>query len=375
MSEFLYAATCLFGLERLVGETVDALGYRRRETIDGRVYFWGDESAVARCNINFRCAERLLLVIGEFDAPTFDALFEGTLALPWENFIGENDVFPVSGHSIRSKLFSIPDCQKIVKKAIVERLKRRYKKERFEENDRLCRIEFFILDDKAALMIDTSGDPLYKRGYRTAANDAPIRETLAAALVNLARIRHDVLLWDPMCGSGTLPIEAALSLANIAPGINRSFAAENFRWLDQSIWQRARNEARENIKDIPFEIYGSDVDGAVIEIAKENAKRAGVADKIKFFECDVANITPPVGRRGTFICNPPYGERLLDVNEAEKLYRIMGKVFKKFEGWQSYIITSNEYFEKHFGLPADKKRKMYNGMLKCNYYQYYKRRK
>ncbi len=364
-----FAATCLFGLEKFVGETVDTLGYKRLETIEGRVYFEGDESAVARCNINFRCAEKLFIILDEFEAKSFDALFEGVKKIAWEKYIRRNDAFIVKGHTIKSTLHSIPDCQRIVKKAIVDRLLTRY--DALPETDTKIQIEFFILRDKAAIMIDTSGQGLYKRGYRTATNDAPIRETLAAALALISRPRHDVLFWDPLCGSGTIAIEAAMILKNIAPGKNRHFDAENFHFLPSHIWEEARREATQNESDEPFEVWGSDIDPEVIKIAKENAHRAGV--KVNFFLQDVADIETH-GKRGTVVCNPPYGERLMDIREAEKLYRIMGKAFKRLENWQMYIITSNEYFEKHFGRVADRKRKLYNGMLKCNYYMYYKRK-
>lgn len=367
---YKYAATSLFGLEKFVGETIDTLGYKRLETIEGRVYFEGDISAVARCNINFRCAEKLFIILDEFEATTFDALFEGVKNIPWEKYIGKNDAFPVKGHSIKSRLHSIPDCQKIVKKAMVDRLLKAHKVKALPESGTKVQIEFFILRDKAALMIDTSGAGLYKRGYRTGTNDAPIRETLAAALALIARPRHDLLFWDPLCGSGTLAIEAAMILQNVAPGKNRHFLAEEYSFVPSHIWKDARDEAIANEVDTPYEVWGSDIDGEVIKIAKENAKNAGV--NVNFFKMDVSDIETH-GKRGTVVCNPPYGERLMDINEAEKLYRIMGKAFKRLENWQMYIITSDEYFEKHFGREADKKRKLYNGMLKCNYYMYYKK--
>lgn len=366
-----FVATCLFGLEKFVGEQIDTLGYKRIETIDGRVIFEGDESAVARCNINFRYAERLFILLGDFRASTFTELFDGVKALPWEDFIGERDAFPVKGHSIKSALFSIPDCQKIVKKAIVERLKTKYNVSYFLESRTKYQIEFFILNDKAYLMIDTTGDGLYKRGYRLKANEAPIRETLAAAMCNIARLRNDVLLWDPMCGSGTIAIEGALMLSNTAPGIRRSFAAENFGFLPSSIWQNARGEAIDNIKKEPFEIYGSDIDANSLAFASENAKRAGVANRIKFFKMDFNDIDTR-GKRGTIVTNPPYGERLSDIARAEKLYKQMGTAFSKLERWQIYVITSHEKFESFYGRRADKVRKLYNGMIKCNYYQFFK---
>lgn len=367
---YKYAATCLFGLEKFVGETVDSLGYKRLETIEGRVYFEGDITAVARCNVNFRCAEKLFIILDEFDALTFDALFEGVKSIPWESYIGKSDAFPVKGHCIKSKLHSIPDCQKIVKKAIVDRLLKAHKVKALPESGTRIQIEFFILRDKAAIMIDTSGAGLYKRGYRKGTNDAPIRETLAAALALIARPRHDLLIWDPLCGSGTIAIETAMILQNVAPGKNRAFLGEEYTFIPSHIWDDARREARENETDTPYEVWGSDIDSEVIKLAQENAKAAGV--KVNFFQMDVADIETH-GKRGTLICNPPYGERLMDINEAEKLYRVMGKAFKRLENWQTYIITSDEYFEKHFGREADKKRKLYNGMLKCNYYMYYKK--
>jgi len=366
-----YVATCLFGLERFVGEQIDELGYKRIETLDGRVIFEGDESAIARCNINFRYAERLFILIGEFRASTFTELFDGVKALPWEDYIGERDAFPVKGHSIKSALFSIPDCQKIVKKAIVERLKTKYNVSYFVESRTKYQIEFFILNDKAYIMIDTTGEGLYKRGYRLKANEAPIRETLAAAMCNIARLRNDVLLWDPMCGSGTIAIEGSLMLSNTAPGIRRSFAAEAYDFVPKQLWQDARGEAISNIKKEPFEVYGSDIDPHALEIAAENAKRAGVSNRIKFFKMDVSDIQT-YGKRGTIVTNPPYGERLSDIATAEKLYKQMGVAFSALDRWQIYVITSHEKFESFYGRRADKVRKLYNGMIKCNYYQFFK---
>lgn len=366
-----YVATCLFGLERFVGEQIDELGYKRIETLDGRVIFEGDDSAIARCNINFRYAERLFILMGEFRATTFTELFDGVKAIPWEDFIGERDAFPVKGHSIKSALFSIPDCQKIVKKAVVERLKTKYNVSYFVESRTKYQIEFFILNDNAHIMIDTTGEGLYKRGYRLKANEAPIRETLAATMCNIARLRNDVLLWDPMCGSGTIAIEGALMLSNTAPGIRRSFAAESYDFLPKQIWQDARGEAIANIKKDPFEVYATDIDPHALEIASENAKRAGVGNRIKFFKMDVNDIQT-YGKRGTIVTNPPYGERLSDIATAEKLYKQMGNAFSKLDRWQIYVITSHEKFESFYGRRADKVRKLYNGMIKCNYYQFFK---
>lgn len=368
-----YAATCLFGLEGLVGEEIDALGYERTETIDGRVYFTGGIDAVARCNMWLRCAERLYIVVGSFRAESFTELFDGVKALPWEDFIGSEDAFPVSGHSVRSKLFSIPDCQSIVKKAIVERLKTKYPISIFPESKTKVRIEFFILNDKACLMIDTSGNPLFKRGYRTEANDAPIRETLAAAIVKLSRPRENVLFWDPFCGSGTLPIEASLMMRNIAPGIARRFAAEHFEFVPKTVWKNARTEARDAAVKNDFHAFASDIDADCVELTKANAARAGVSDCIDVFRKDALKIEKH-DLRTTLVFNPPYGERMSSIAEARELYRKLGRVLTKVvPPWQMYLITSEEEFERLYGRKADKVRKLYNGMIRCNLYQYFKK--
>ncbi len=374
MEKIQLVATCLFGLERLLGEEIDRLGYKRIETIDGRVTFEGDMAAVPRANINLRFAERVFIKLGDFRAESFEELFEGTKALEWERYIGMTDAFPVKGHAIKSKLYSLPDCQSIVKKAVVNRLSSKYGVKWFEESGVKYQIEFFIFKDIATLMIDTSGTALHKRGYRPAAGAAPMRETLAAAIATMARPREDVLFWDPFCGSGTIAIEAAQILANIAPGLNRSFAAEGFAAFPSEMWEKERKEARSKISsERNFEIYASDIDPEVLEFAKQNAIRAGVDGNIKFFVKDARTIDK-LDRRGTVVCNPPYGERLLDGRDAEKLYRELGPVFAALEPWQIYIITSCENFERLYGRRADKVRKLYNGMIPCNLYQYFKPR-
>lgn len=372
MEKIQLVATCLFGLESLLGEEIDALGYRRLDTMDGRVTFEGDISAVARANINLRFAERVFIKLGDFRAESFEDLFEGTKALEWEKYIGKLDSFPVKGHAIKSKLFSVPDCQSIVKKAVVSRLSDKYGIRWFEESGVKYQIEFFIFKDIATLMIDTSGVPLHKRGYRPVSGEAPIRETLAAAIAKLSRPRADVLLWDPFCGSGTIAIEAAQILKNIAPGANRTFAAEQFDAIKSNVWLDARDEAfSAELEDIDFEIFASDIDTKVLEVARENTRRAGVDDKIRIFEKDARSIEK-LDRRATIVCNPPYGERLLEREEAERLYREIGKTFSKLSPWQIYIITSCEYFERLYGRRADKIRKLYNGMIPCSFYQYFK---
>lgn len=367
-----YVATCLFGLESLLGEEIEKLGYKRTETMDGRVSFIGDENAIAKCNLWLRFAERLYIKVGEFEALTFDDLFEGTKSLEWEKWIGKSDEFPVRGHSIKSALFSIPDCQKIIKKAVVSRLSKSYGITWFEEKGVKYQIDFFIFKNRATLMIDTSGTPLHKRGYRPISNEAPIRETLACALAKLSRPREDVLFWDPFCGSGTIAIEATLLMLNKAPGLERAFTAEAFPQFNKSIWINAREEAKAQIiKNSSFEAYASDINSECVEIALGNAKRAGVSDHIKIFQKDALTIKTE-GRRGTIVCNPPYGERLFSMKETEELYKKMGNHFKTLDKWQQYIITSHESFARLFGRKPDKIRKLYNGMLPCYFYQFFK---
>ena len=367
-----YIATCLFGLESLLGEEIEKLGYKRTETMDGRISFIGDENAIAKCNLWLRFAERLYIKVGEFEALTFDDLFEGTKSLEWEKWIGKNDEFPVRGHSIKSALFSIPDCQKIIKKAVVSRLSKSYGITWFEEKGVKYQIDFFIFKNRATLMIDTSGTPLHKRGYRPISNEAPIRETLACALAKLSRPREDVLFWDPFCGSGTIAIEATLLMLNKAPGLERAFTAEAFPQFNKNIWINAREEAKAQIiKNSSFEAYASDINSECVEIALGNAKRAGVSDHIKIFQKDALTIKTE-GRRGTIVCNPPYGERLFSMKETEELYKKMGNHFKTLDKWQQYIITSHEGFARLFGRKPDKIRKLYNGMLPCYFYQFFK---
>ena len=369
-----YTATCLFGLEKFLGEEIDSLGYKRIETIDGRVTFEGDIGAVARCNLHLRYAERLFINLGSFSASTFDELFEGTRALPFERWIGKDDAFPVGGHSVKSLLTSIPDCQKIVKKAAVERMKETYRTDWFNETGVKYQIEFFILRDRATVMIDTSGVALHKRGYRPAALAAPLRETLAAAMVKISRPREDVLFWDPMCGSGTIPCEAALMMTNTAPGLLRSFAAQEFESVPKEIWKNAREEALSLIKKSDFRANCSDIDPHAVETAQANISRAGMDKYVKCFCADALKIETG-GVRGTVVCNPPYGIRLFDREQTERLYREMGKHFATLDRWQIYILTACEDFERLYGARADKKRRLYNGMIKCGFYQFFKNKK
>lgn len=370
-------ATCLFGLESLLGAEIDKLGCKRCETMDGRIYFEGDEHQLAAANIRLRFAERVYINMGEFDAYSFNDLFEGVRALEWENYIGKYDVFPVKGHAIKSKLFSVPDCQSIVKKAVVSRLSDAYGMKIFPEDSNVkYQIEFFIFKDRATLMIDTSGVPLHKRGYRIASGEAPLRETLAAAVAAIARPSENTLFWDPFCGSGTIAIEAAMIATNQAPNLDRGFAAQSFSAFDESIWREERSRAMSEINmDSQFKAYASDIDAEVLEKAKENAERAGVADYIEFFTADATKIKK-LDCRGTIACNPPYaGERLMSQTDAERLYRDMGRAFRDLAPWQIYVLTSSENFERLYGEKADKIRKLYNGMIPCRLYQYFKPKK
>ena len=365
-------ATCLFGLEKLLGEEIDALGLRRIETIDGRVVFEGEISDVARCNVSLRCAEHVFIRLASFPALTYTELFDGVKAIAWEDWIGKYNAFPVKGHCIKSKLYSIPDCQSIIKKAIGDRLSSHYGIHWFSENETAYQIEFFLFKDTVSIMIDTSGIPLHKRGYRPQSGPAPLRETLAAAIALTARPREDVLFWDPMCGSGTIAIEAAMILSNRAPGLGRSFAAEAFSQIPQASWTDAREEATAKIrKDAQFEVYASDIDEDILDVTYENAMRAGVEEYLNIFQADVRKIQKK-DCKGTVVCNPPYGERLMTPAEAAELYRDMGRAFAGLAPWQIYIITSHPEFERLYGQRADKTKKLYNGMIPCSLYQYFR---
>ncbi len=373
----LLVASCLFGMEKFVADDIDALGYKRVETIDGRVIFEAPVEAIARCNINFRYAERILVLVGSFNAYSFNDLFEGVRALPWENYIGKSDAFPVKGHSIKSKLFSIPDCQRIIKKSVVERLKARYGIAYFDESAAKVQLEFLILKDKAMLMIDTSGVGLHKRGYRPVSNSAPLRETLAAALVNMSRPREGVIHVDPFCGSGTIPIETALLVTNTAPGLFRNFAGECLGFIPQKAWRAAKEEAKAAVKPWNTDIFGFDIDPACVAMSKDNAERAGVSKLIHFEQRDVRRFVSPLeNARGTIVCNPPYGERMGEKEEAQKLYAELGKALdKSVPDWQIYVICNDDRFEQHYGRRADKTRKLYNGMIPCLFYQFFKKRR
>ena len=364
-------ATTTFGLEAVAKRELIALGYKDITLENGKVKFKGTPEDIVKANIWLRTAERVLIQVGEFKAITFDELFEKTKDLPWEDYIPEDANFIIDGKSINSKLFSISDCQKIVEKAIVERLKTKYPVEWFKKSGARHKIEVSLLKDIATLTIDSSGEGLHKRGYRDRAGDAPIKETLAAAMVYLSFWNKDRVLLDPFCGSGTILIEAGMIGRNIAPGLDRSFDAENFHFIDKDIWKNARAEALKSIKqDVKLELLGADIDKRSILRARDNAAKVGLEDDIAFFMKDMRDIDL-LDNYGVVITNPPYGERMGEKKEAELLYKDFGKKFRELETWSIYTITSNEDFEKLYGKKADKKRKLYNGRIKVDYYQYY----
>ena len=365
-----FCVPCLFGLEGLCADELKRLNMNDVRAENGRVLFSGDVKDIARANINIRTGERVLLVVGDTKAFTFDELFEGVRAMAWENFIPVDGEFPVKGHSLGSKLSSIPDCQKIIKKAIVERLKSKYKVEWFKETGEKYQVQFAIMNDIAVLYIDTSGAGLHKRGYRTAGNAAPLRETLAAAIVKLSRYRGRETVCDPFCGSGTIPIEAALAAKNRAPGLNRGFSAQKWGWVDRAVWSEAKDEAKSREYSGDYDIWGGDIDPESIKIANENARRADVSDCVRFEVAEAMGFHSDKSG-GIVMANPPYGERVMLQNEAARIYRGFGKAVSGLDNWKMYILSSHAEFEKAFGKSAVKKRKLYNGMIKCELYMYF----
>ena len=372
METYNYSAPCHFGLEKVLSGELKRMGAQDVRASDGKVRFSGPISLMAKANICLRTAERVFLELGEFPAHTFDQLFEGTKALPWEEWISSLDAFPVKGYAINSKLHSVPDCQSIVKKAVVERLKKKYNVHWFQETGAVHRVQFAIYKDVATLLLDTSGEGLHKRGYRKNSNVAPIRETLAAGILDIARVKHFSTVYDPFCGSGTFLIESALRAANIPPGINRAFSAENWDSVPKKIWKEEREAALSQVRqDIEFKGYGSDIDINAVLFSKTNAKKAGVFSNLYFTQKGIEEFSPST-EKGIVVCNPPYGERMLEQKQAEDIYKAMGRAFKFKDGFSYYIISPHEHFEEFFGKKADKKRKLYNGMIKCFLYQYFK---
>jgi putative N6-adenine-specific DNA methylase len=370
MSELELIATAGFGLEAVVARELKALGYADQQVEDGRVTFIGDEQAICRTNLRLRSAERVLLKIGSFEARDFGELFDRTIELPWAEWTDVDAAFPVRGKSVRSQLHSVPDCQRIVKKAVVESLKRIDGREWFEENGPAYGIEVSMLKDQATLTIDTSGSGLHKRGYRTLSGAAPLKETLAAALVQLSFWNPERTLVDPFCGTGTIPIEAALIARNIAPGLNRVFAAEEWPRVPPQLWDEARSEARDEERERPdIPIIATDLDEEVLSLARYHARRAGVEADIHFQQKPIAEFTTQ-RKYGCIICNPPYGERSGSLEQAEETYREMTRSFKDLDTWSLYVLTSHPEFERLFGRRAERRRKLYNGRIACTYFQY-----
>ena len=372
MRTFDLLVPCHFGLEAVLKREIYDLGYEITKVEDGRVTFEGDEEAICRANIFLRTAERVMIQIGRFKATTFEELFQGIKNLPWEEYIPEDGKFWVKkASSINSKLFSPSDIQSIAKKAMVERMKQKYHKEWFKEDGAAYPVRIFLLKDEVTVALDTSGDSLHKRGYRTMTSKAPLTETLAASLIMLTPWRKDRILVDPFCGSGTFPIEAAMIAANIAPGMNRDFTAEEWtNMIDRKLWYECVKEAEDMIDTtVKVDIQGYDIDGDVIKAARENAKRAGVEHMIHFQQRAVADLSHPK-KYGFIITNPPYGERLEDKADLPELYTQIGQAYQRLDSWSMFLITSYTDTEKYIGRKADKNRKIYNGMLKTYFYQF-----
>lgn len=370
MEHFTMAVPCLFGLEGLVGDELRRMGMEQVRVEDRRVFFEGDFAAMAKANLCLRMGERVMILLARFPARSFEELYQGVKNIPLERFVPKDGAFPVKGYSLDSQLHSVPDCQSIAKKAAVDHLGTHYGLSWLPETGETYQLRFSIMKDICEVFLDTSGASLHKRGYRAIANEAPLHETMAAALVNLARYRGRDFFWDPFCGSGTIVIEAALAALNRAPGLNRPFAAQRWSCVPQEIWTQAREEAKDGEYRGEYRILGTDIDPASLSIAIANAKKAGVAKYIEFREGDATKLPLPA-ERGVIVCNPPYGERMLEQRAAQQLVRSFGRHLKFADQWNKYIISSEPEFEHWFGKQATKKRKLYNGRLQCNVYMYY----
>lgn len=369
MSQVTLTATTAFGLEAVVGRELQQLGYEDQKRSDGRVTFQADLSAIARCNVNLRVGNRLLLQMGEFEAPDFDAFFDQIRDLPWENWIAADAQFPVTGSSQKSQLHSVPACQGMAKKAIAQRLEQVYGRS-LPETGSLCPVHFDLRHDTCTMYLNTSGAGLHKRGYRSHSGEAPLRETLAAALVQLSVWKRDRPFIDPFCGSGTIAIEAALMARNIAPGLSRNYVAEDWPELSKDLWIQARGEAQAAILPAPEDpLLASDVDFRVLRTARENAKLAGVEDMIHFQQHDVSTLSTKK-RYGCLITNPPYGQRLNDMQQAQELWKTLSRVTEDWSTWSLFVFVGSREFERIFGRKATRRRKLYNGTLECTYYQY-----
>lgn len=369
MREIQFTVPCLFGLEGLCGDELRRQNFENVRVENGRVLFSGDETALAKANLWLRTGERVLITLGSFPARSFEELFQGVYHLPLEDFIPKDGTFPVKGHCLGSQLMSVPDCQAIVKKAASRRLGEKYGLSWLPETGAKYQLQFSIMNDQARLYLDTTGPGLHKRGYRAVGNEAPLRETLAAAMVQLTRYRGREFFWDPFCGSGTIAIEAALIAKNRAPGLMRKFAAQSFPWIAPEIWDDLRREAKEQEFHGDYHILGSDNDPKCVSLSMANARKAGVSDCIRFRDGDATKMSLPTDT-GILVTNPPYGQRMLEQQSAQRLYAALGRHLKYANGWKKYIITSEPEFEHYFGKRADKKRKLYNGMIQCNYYMY-----
>ncbi len=369
MDKMEFSVPCLFGLEGLAGDELRRLDMENVRVENGRVLFSGDGLALAKANVCLRTGERVLIVLADFKATTFEELFQGVYRANLEDYIPRDGVFPVKGHCLNSQLMSVPDCQAIVKKAASRRLGEKYGVNWLPETGAKYQLQFSIMNDRVQLYLDTTGPGLHKRGYRANGNDAPLRETLAAAMVMLTHYRGREFLWDGFCGSGTIPIEAALIARNKAPGAFRRFSAEAFSWLDPKLWGQVRTEAKDKEFHGNYRILGSDNDPKCVSLSMANARKAGLGELIEFKDGDATKMSLPTDE-GIFIANPPYGQRMMEQKSAQRLYADLGRHLRYADGWKKYIITSEPEFEHYFGARADKKRKLYNGMIKCDYYMY-----
>ena len=370
MKELELLIPTLFGLEGLCAEELRRLGLPEVKAENGRVCCKARPEDIPRVNLNLRTGERVLLVVGRYHAADFEALFEGAKALPWEDFIPREGAFPVKGHSLNSQLHALPAIQSVLKKALAARLGQKYGMDTLPETGALYQVQFSLMHDEITLMLDTTGAGLHKRGYRAVGVVAPLRETLAAAMVLLSRYRGKDPFCDPFCGSGTIAIEAALIAKNRAPGLNRAFSAQRWKWLDSGLWLQAADEAMDKEYHGDYDIWGGDIDPKAVAIARDNAVKADVEDVVRFEVADATKFhrDAPVGR---VVTNPPYGERIMEKREAEELYKAFGRAVRTLpEGWRVSVLSSHTEFERTFGRTADKKRKLYNGMLKCDLFQY-----
>ncbi|MCX8110546.1 MAG: class I SAM-dependent RNA methyltransferase [Syntrophorhabdaceae bacterium] len=369
MALYSICAATSFGMESITAHEIKALGFDRLIVNNGKIIFSGDEEAIVRCNIWLRTADRILIGIKEFKATDFEELFQGIVSVEWGDILPADSIMHVTGKSVRSRLFSVKDCQSVAKKAIIEAMKRRYHRSIFPETGPLYKIEVALYKDLATVTIDTTGPGLHKRGYRQDKGEAPLRETLAAGMVMLSRWSPPEVLSDPFCGSGTIPIEAALIGKNMAPGLRRSFASEGWWQIDKKIWEEVRGDARSKIKNNNFKILSSDMDRRVLKTARQNAKRAGVEDCIVFQMMDF-NSFQSKKDSGCIICNPPYGERMGDIKKTEEIYKGLGSLYSRLENWSLFVLSPHPDFQRLFGMRADRNRKIYNGKIRCYLYQY-----